>query len=84
MLMKRPTEKDFEIRVTGGTVEAIFKPTKSYYSYNRLIDQRDIARFGPISPARVRHAGPTGDTGDYSSADVEAMALRLAAAVVRR
>ena len=82
--MKRPTESDFEINVTGGGVEVIFKPTKSHYSYNRLVDEKDIARFGPISPARVRHAGATGDTGDYSSHDVEAMALRLAADAVRR
>jgi hypothetical protein len=81
--MKRPTEGDFEINVTGGGVEVIFKPTKSHYSYNRLVDQKDITRFGPISPARVRHAGVTGDTGDYSSHDVEAMALRLAADAVR-
>jgi len=80
--MKRPTESDFEINVTGAGVEVIFKPTKSHYSYNRLVDQKDIARFGPISPARVRHAGATGDTGDYSSHDVEAMALRLAADAV--
>jgi len=82
--MKRPTESDFEINVTGAGVEVIFKPTKSHYSYNRLVDQKDIARFGPISPARVRHAGATGDTGDYSSHDVEAMALRLAADAVSR
>src|SRR5215470_6220939 len=82
--MKRPTESDFEINVTGGGVEVIFKPTKSHYSYNRLVDEKDIARFGPISPARVRHAGATGDTGDYSSHDVEAIALRLAADAVRR
>jgi hypothetical protein len=82
--MKRPTESDFEINVTGAGVEVTFKPTKSHYSYNRLVDQKDVARFGPISPARVRHAGATGDTGDYSSHDVEAMALRLAADAVRR
>jgi len=82
--MKRPTESDFEIYITGGRVEVIFKPTKSHYSYNRLVDEKDIARFGPISPARVRHAGATGDTGDYSSHDVEAMALRLAADAARR
>ena len=81
--MKRPTESDFKINVVGAGVEAIFKPTRSYYSYNRLIDEKDIARFGPISPARVRHAGPTGDTADYDSGDVETMALRLASAAVR-
>jgi hypothetical protein len=82
--MKRPTENDFEINVASGGVEAIFKPTNSHYSFNRLVDEKDIARFGPISPARVRHAGPTGDTGDYDSADIEAMALRLASAAARR
>jgi hypothetical protein len=81
--MKRPAESDFEINVTAGGVEVIFRPTKSHYSYNRLVDPKDIARFGPISPARVRHAGPTGDTGDYSSHDVEAMALRLASDAVK-
>jgi hypothetical protein len=82
--MKQPVENDFEVTGTGAGVEVIFKSTNSHYSYNRLVDDRDIARFGPISPARVRHAGRTGDTGDYSSADVEAMALRLAAAAVGR
>ena len=82
--MKRPTENDFEINVASGGVEAIFKPTNSHYSFNRLVDEKDIARFGPISAARVRHAGPTGDTADYSSGDVEAMALRLASDAVRR
>jgi hypothetical protein len=82
--MKRPTESDFEINVMGAGVEAIFEPTRSHYSYNRLVDEKDIARFGPISPARVRHGGPTGDTADYDSADVEAMALRLASAAVQR
>ena len=72
--MKRPTESDFEVNVTGAGVEAIFKPT----------NEKDVARFGPISAARVRHAGPTGDTADYSSGDVEAMALRLASDAVRR
>ena len=70
--MTRPTESDFEVNVTGAGVEAIF------------VDEKDIARFGPISAARVRHAGPTGDTADYSSGDVEAMALRLASDAVRR
>ena len=40
--MKRPTESDFEINVMGGGVEVIFKPTKSHYSYNRLVDEKDI------------------------------------------
>ena len=82
--MKRPSESDFEVNVMGAGVEAILKPTKTHYSYNRLVDERDIARFGPISPAGVQHAGPTGDTADYDSADVEAIALRLASAAVRR
>ena len=46
--MKRPTESDFEINVTGGGVEVIFKPTKSHYSYNRLVDEKDIMAANPI------------------------------------
>ena len=65
--MKRPIESQFEINVVGAGVEAIFKPTQSHYSYNRLVDEKDIARFGPISPARVRHAGPTGDTKELAA-----------------
>src|SRR5215469_11575600 len=41
--MKRPTEGDFEVNVTGAGVEAIFKPTNSHYPFNRLVDTGSIA-----------------------------------------
>ena len=65
--MKQPTDGDFTVDVlaSGGGVTVLFKPTQSYYTFNRLADPKDIKRFGPLSPdGSVRHAGPTGDTGD--------------------
>jgi hypothetical protein len=76
--MKHPVESDFGTSVTEGGVIITFKPTNSIYSFNRLADTHDIARLGPVSPAHVRHAGPTGDTGDYARNEVQDMALRIA------
>ena len=77
--MKHATEADFDIKVLEAGVTAIFKPTNSHYSFNRLVEPDDIARFGPLSPnARIRHGGPTNDTGDYDSDQVQEMAYRLA------
>ncbi len=36
---------------------------------------------GPVSPRRVRHAGPSGDTQDYPSDEVQDMAQRIASDV---
>jgi len=68
--MKHPVESDFDTSVTEAGVTVTFKPTSSIYSYYRLADTEDIARVGPVSPGRVRHAGPTGDTGDYAPNEV--------------
>jgi hypothetical protein len=79
--MKHPIKDDFAVEVleAGGGVEVLFKPTRSYYTYSRLADPNDIKRFGPLSQGpNVRHAGPTGDTGDYRSDQVEQMAYSLA------
>ena len=80
-MMKQPTKGDFtvvEILESGVTV--LFEPTRSYYTFYRLADPNDIKRFGPLSPKpdSVRHAGPSGDTGDYRSDEVQAMAHSLA------
>ena len=75
--MKQPTKNDFTVDVleSGGGVTVLFKPTQSYYTFSRLADQKD----GPLSPEpNVRHAGPSGDTGDYRSDEVLAMARSLA------
>jgi hypothetical protein len=59
-------------------VSVIFKPTNSDYTFDRLADPEDIARYGPLSQSpNVRH-GNTGDTGDYPPEEVAQMAHSLA------
>jgi hypothetical protein len=79
--VKQPMEADFDVQVLEGHVEVMFRPTQSRFSFGILADE-DIAQFGRLSrSASVRHA-KTGDTGDYSSSEVEAMAFRLASAAI--
>jgi hypothetical protein len=80
--VKQPMEADFDVQVLEGHVGVTFRPTQSHYSFGVLVDPKDIARFGRLSQSpNVRHA-KTGDTGDYSSSEVEAMAFRLASAAI--
>ena len=81
--MKQPTPSDFIVEVKGSSVNVIFKPSNSDYTFHRLADAEDIARHGPLSRSpNVRH-GDTGDTGDYPSSEVRAMADELAEAKLR-
>jgi hypothetical protein len=76
--MKHPTPSDFIVNVEESNGSVIFKPSDSYYSFGRLADPEDIARYGPLSQSpNVRHA-KTGDTGDYPSEEVAQMAHSLA------
>lgn len=79
-MIKHPTEADFDAQVSTSGVVVTFKPTKSIYTFYRLADPDDIARHGPISPEAdgIRHAGPTGDTGDYLNQEVQRMAREVA------
>jgi hypothetical protein len=79
--MKHPLRGDFDTAVTEAGVNVTFKPTNSIYSFYRLAESEDIARLGPVSLERVRHAGPSGDTEDYSSDEVQDMAQRIASEV---
>jgi hypothetical protein len=79
--MKHPVEGDFATTVTEAGVTVTFRPTNSIYSFYRLADSNEIGRLGPVSPARVQHAGPSGDTGDYAQDEVQDMATRIAAEV---
>jgi hypothetical protein len=84
-MVKYPTESHFEVNVSEATIEVVFKPTSSHYIYTRLVEHKDIAEFGPLSPdPRVRHAGRSGDTGPYKSPEIRAMAFRLASEAARR
>ena len=79
ILLPKPT--NYEVRVSGASVEVVFKPTDSHYSFTRLVDRADIASFGPLFPVppeeKVQHGKP-GHTGEYPSWDVVALAYRLA------
>jgi hypothetical protein len=79
--MKHPVRSDFDTAVSEAGVNVTFKPTNSIYSFYRLAESEDIARLGPVSLERVRHAGPSGDTEDYPSEEVQDMAQRIASEV---
>jgi len=75
--VKQPVEADFDIQVRDAEVEITFKPMMCRYYFRLRADR------GSVSPlARVRYA-KTGDTGDYASGDVEAMAFRVACAAIK-
>jgi hypothetical protein len=73
--MKHPVRSDFDTAVTEAGVTVTFKPTNSIYSFYRLAESED--GLGPVSLERVRHAGPSGDTEDYPSDEVQDMAQRV-------
>jgi hypothetical protein len=79
--MKHPVKSDFETVVTEAGVTVTFKPTNSIYSFYRLAESEDVARLGPVSLDRVRHAGLSDDAEDYPSDEVQAMAQRIASEV---
>jgi hypothetical protein len=80
--MKHPTPSDFVVEVKEAYVSVIFKPSDGHYNFHRLADPEDIARYGPLSQSpNVRH-GIGGDTGAYSSDEVEQMAHTLAVKAV--
>jgi hypothetical protein len=79
--MKHPVRGDFDTAVTEAGVNVTFKPTNSIYTFYRLAGSDDVARLGPVSLERVRHAEPSGDAEDYPSDEVQDMALRIASDV---
>jgi len=76
--MKQPTPSDFIVEVKESSVSVIFKPSNSDYTFHRLADADDIARYGPLSRSPNVEHGDTGDTGDYPSEEVAQMAHSLA------
>jgi hypothetical protein len=79
--MKQPDVSDFTVTLDDASVTVTFKPTRSRYTsytYTRLADPKDIAKHGPFgSYVNVSHS-LTGDTGEYPSDSVHAMAKQLA------
>jgi hypothetical protein len=74
--MKRPTKAEYVATVDDAGIHVIHRPTESYYDYYLLAD-------GGLSlPPLVQHA-KTGDTGDYVSSEVRAMADEVAQTSLR-
>jgi hypothetical protein len=81
--MKQPRETDYEIKREGSGVIVIFKPTESSYIYS-MLDKSACAKHGkPSKVPNVRHANRSGETDEYSEAEVAEMAYGLAEAFVR-
>src|SRR6516162_6816815 len=80
--MKQPTPSDFLVEVKEAYVSVFFKPSESYYSFGRLADPEDIARYGPLSQSPNARHTKTDDTGDYPSEEVAQMAHTLAVKAV--
>ena len=77
-------EKGLDLAVSTAGIEVTFRPTKSIYTFYLLADPADRKRLGPVSPEGVvRHARPTGDTGDYLEDDVRRFAWTLASEAVK-
>ena len=78
--MKQPKASDFDVKVSTGGVNVTFRPTLSYYWFDRLIRPHNmIERLGPISSsATVRHMSWTGGSADYNADEIAIMAYQLA------
>jgi hypothetical protein len=79
--MKRPTPSDFALDVRDTHVNVMFKPSGRSYTFGRLTDPEDIARYGPLARRLETHGG-TGDIGEYPQDEVARMAYTLAVKVV--
>ena len=83
--MTQSTEANFDVDIQVPYLVVMFRPTDSRYQFHFLIDGGDIREFGPISLfAEIRHAGATGDTGNYDPDAVRNMARAAALAELRK
>jgi hypothetical protein len=54
-MQRNPVETDFVIEVHPTTIEILFVPTGTWFTFRRFTERKDIIDFGPVSPdARVR------------------------------
>jgi hypothetical protein len=79
-MIRHPIESNFYVNVSETAVEVIFAPTRSRYTYSRLV-QADLGLLSPDPPV---HTGRSADTGGYAPKEVQAMAYRVALATMRR
>jgi hypothetical protein len=81
-MIKHPIESNFYVNVSETAVEVIFAPTRSRYTYRRLVDHQELTSLLVPSPI-VEHPGPSESVG-YAPGEVQAMAYRVALATARR
>jgi hypothetical protein len=79
--MKHPSPCDFMVDVTDTHVKIMFKPSGRSYTFGRLADPEDIARYGPLA-RRLETPGGSSDTGEYPEDEVARMAYTLAVKAV--
>jgi len=71
-MVKHPIESNFYVNISEAEVEVIFAPTRTRYTFSRLLE----ADLGLLSPNPPVHGGRSADTGGYAPEEVEAMAHR--------
>ena len=79
-MVRHPIESNFYVNISEAEVEVIFAPTRTRYTFGRLLE----ADLGLLSPNPPVHGGRSADTGGYAPEEVEAMAHRVALATARR
>jgi hypothetical protein len=75
-MIRHPIESNFYVNVSETAVEVIFAPTRSRYTYRRLVDHEELTSLLASSPI-VEHPGGSECVG-YAPGEVRAMAYREA------
>ena len=81
-MIRHPIESNFYANVSEATVEVIFAPTRTRYTYDRLVGRKETD--GLLSPNPIVRHGGRSDSGGYEPEEVQAMAYRVALATARR
>jgi hypothetical protein len=79
-MRRHPIESNFYVNASDAEIAVTFAPTRSLYTFTRATSENGAT----LSHPAVQHLGRTGNTGDYESADVHAMACRVALATIKR
>jgi hypothetical protein len=84
-MSRQPVTSDFKVEISEDAIVMHFWPTRSVFTFNRFTSAKDIANFGPISPAPIeQHVFRRGGTRGYGAAEVRSMAFRLATEAASR
>jgi hypothetical protein len=81
-MTRHPIESNFYVNIFEAAVEVIFAPTRSRYTYTRLVNPKGTTSF--LAPSPVVQLAVRSDSGGYEPEEVQAMAYRVALATARR